>query len=231
MHPKYIFLLLFLPVILSNNITAQITHLGLDMGYGTYEMSENKDVIESAMSANVLQPHCVSNFPGYLFFRPYIEIEYQYLNIGVAYTLLSTGSRYSIYDYSGEYKFDAQITGHTVAAFAETPIYSFKRLKFLVAVESGVIFNNMKLNERFQLTDTYNQQDEYGFESINYFLKPYLKAEYGIWKRLSANIVVGYHKDLKADKMHLEDDDTSVSEFVANWDGIRTSIGIAYRLD
>lgn len=228
MNHKYI-ITIFLLIALSNNLTAQKTNFGFDTGYGTYEMTGIKQTLENSMNMNVLQPHCVSNFPGYLFFRPYLGIEYRYLNIGIAYTLMSTGSRYSIHDYSGEYKFDAQIVGNAAGAFAEIPIYSIKRFKFLIAAESGIIHNRMKLDESFQLTGIYDQHDDYQLTSINIFVKPYLKAEYEIWKNISTNILIGYHKDIIANKMHLEGDNLNVSNFSANWDGIRASIGISYR--
>lgn len=230
MHLKYI-LILFMPLLLLTNSTAQKAYFGFDIGYGTYEMTKNKEIIESYMRSNELQPQCVSNFPGYLFYRPYIGIEAQRLNVGIAYTLMSSGSRYSLHDYSGEYRFDAKNIGHAFSAFAETPIYLLKGLRFLIAAEGGIVYNRMNLNETFQLGDTYNQQDDYDFESFNVFIKPYLKVEYGISKRLNANVSVGYHKDLKANNMHLTEDDMSDSDFVSDWDGIRTSIGISYRLD
>lgn len=229
MNIKYTFSLFSLFILL-NTISAQKAHFGYDIGYGTYKMSENKQFIKYAMSANVLGPHCVSDFPGYLFFRPYLEIEFHYFNIGMAYTLLSTGSRYSIHDYSGDYKFDSQIKGNSFSAFAEIPMYSYNKLKFLIAAESGIIFNKMKIKESFQLQDAYNQQDDYNYESVNFFYKPYLKVEYEIWKRIRTNIIFGYHKNLKANEMNLVGDEMSESAFVSNWDGIRTSIGITYKL-
>jgi len=230
MNHKYI-ILFFSLIVLLNKLSAQKTHFGFDTGYGTYEMTEIKHSFKSSMNANVFKPHCVSDFPGYIFFRPYLEIEYQYLNIGIAYTLMSTGTRYSIYDYSGEYKFDAQIVGNSAGVFAEIPVYSFKSLKILLAAESGIIFNKMKLDENIQLKEIFQQQDDYNLTSNNIFVKPYLKAKYKIWKNLSSNILIGYHKDIFAKKMHLEDDNLSVTELIADWDGIRTSIGISYRFD
>lgn len=230
MNRKYLFLF-FLFIVLSNSLSAQKTYVGFDTGYGTYAMTNIKHVLENTMKTNVLQPHRVSNFPGYLFFRPYIEIEYQYLNLGIAYTLMSTGARYSIHDYSGEYKFDAQIVGNAAGAFVELPVYSIQRFRFLIAVEAGIISNKLKFDESFQVTDIYNQQDDYNLRSINIFVKPYLKVEYEIDKRIRANFLIGYHKDVLASKMHLEGDFSSVSDIVADWDGFRTSVGISYRFD
>jgi len=233
MNRKYI-ILFFLLIVQLNNLTAQKTYFGFDAGYGTYEMTEIKHVLENSMNTNVLQPHCVSDFPGYLFFRPYLGIEYRYLNLGFAYTLMSTGSRYSIHDYSGEYKFDAQIVGNAAGAFAEIPVYSFRRFKFLIAAEGGIILNKMKLNETFQLNDIdqqYNQQNEYNLASNNFFIKPYIKAEYKVWKSISSTISVGYHKDIDEKNMHIEGDDSRKSEFIADWDGLRASIGISFRFE
>ena len=230
MNRRYI-ILFFLFLVLSNSLTAQKTCVGFDTGYGTYAMTDIKHFLENTMNTNVLQPHRVSNFPGYLFFRPYIEIKYPYLNLGIAYTLMSTGARYSIHDYSGEYKFDAQIVGNAAGAFVELPIYSIQRFRFLIAAEAGIISNKLKLDESIKITGIYNQQDDNNLRSINIFVKPYLKVEYELWKSLSANFSLGYHKAIIANKMHLEGDISSVSDIVADWDGYRTSVGISYRFD
>ena len=56
-----------------------------------------------------LRPVCVSNFPGYVNFGAYLGIERKYFDIGAHYTLMSTGSRYSLEDYSGSLTIDALI--------------------------------------------------------------------------------------------------------------------------
>jgi len=230
MKPNYIIAILLL-IALSNNLTAQKEFVGFDTGFGTYEMTHTKHILESAMKTNVLQPQPVSNFPGYLFLRPYFGIEYQYFNVGIAYTLMSTGSRYSIHDYSGEYKFDTQIVGNAFGLFAEIPIYSINRIKLLIAAESGIILNTMKLDESIQITGISHQQNDDNLTSTNVFIKPYLKAAYEIRKDIGVNFLIGYHKDIIANRMHLQSDILSVTDFSADWDGIRTSIGISYRFD
>ena len=225
------FIILFSFILLLNQLTAQKLHLSFDTGYGTYQMTGIKNILEKSMEMNEIQPHCVSNFPGYLFFRPYLTIEYRYSNIGIAYTLMSTGSRYSIHDYSGEYKFDTQIIGRTVSIFAEIQLLSYDDFKLLVATEIGIIFNTMNLSEDIQLSDISHQQNGYNLRSINNFAKPYLKAVYKIRQNVSANISFGYHVDIIANRMHLEGNNSSVTGFYADWDGIRTSIGISYRFN
>lgn len=229
MKHKSVILFFFL-LILLNNITAQKILLSFDTGYGTYQMTSIKNILEKSMEMNAIQPHRVSNFPGYLFFRPYLTIEYQHVNIGVAYTLMSTGSRYSLHDYSGEYKFDTQMIGNAAGIFAEIPLFSSDDFKLLVAAEMGIVYNEMKLSEDLQLTNINPQQYDYNLMSINNFVKPYLKATYKIRQNISANVLFGYHVDIIANKMHLEGNNVSVTDFYADWDGIRTSIGISYRL-
>jgi hypothetical protein len=230
MSRKYIYVI-FLFAAYFNTAYAQKTFVGFDTGFGTYRMDENKLIIESIMRNYSFRPQPVSNFPGYLFFRTYIGIEYQYLNVGLAYTLMSTGTRYSMHDYSGDYKFDTQIVGNSAGVFIEIPVYSFKNYKFYIASEGGLILNKMKLDESLQLIDVYNQQENTNLKSTNFFIKPYLKVDYSIAKNISANIVIGYHKDLVANNMYLVDDNTMVSNFKADWEGIRTSIGVSYKFD
>ncbi len=230
MNRRYLFLFLAL-IALSNKLTAQKKHIGFDTGYGTYAMTDIKQVLENSVSTNVLQPHRVSNFPGYLFFRPYLEFEYKYFNVGIAYSLMSTGARYSIHDYSGEYRLDTQIAGNTAGTYIEFPIYSIQRFRLIIAADAGIIFNKLKFDESLQITGFYNQQESYKLRSTNTFIKPCLKVEYEFGKRTRANFSIGYHKDISATKMHLEGDASSVSDIVAHWDGLRTSVGISYRFE
>jgi len=216
MNRIYIILILLLTP-LSNLLTAQKPNFGFETGFGTYEMTEIKQIIETSMSSNILQPQRTDNFPGYLYFRPYVEAEYRYFNIGLGYTLMSTGARYSIHDYSGDYKFDAQMIGNAAGLFVEIPIYSMNRFKFLIAVESGIIFNKMNIKETLQLYDInqpYQEQTKQSLTSYSFFAKPYLKAEYKIDKSIRSTISIGYHKD--------------ITEYFADWDGLRAGIGISY---
>jgi hypothetical protein len=228
MHIKYLFVLVTF-AILSENTTAQKANFGFDTGYGTYQMTENRQVLKNTMRSIVLQPQCVNDFPGYLFFRPHFEVEFHNVNIGIAYTLMSTGSRYSIRDYSGEYTFDALIKGNSLAAFAEIPVYAYKNLRFLLAAESGIIINQMKIYESLQLQDNFKRQEDNSFKSRNMFLKPYLKAQYKLIGRLNTHITMGYHKDLGSKKMILGGDDLK-SKFVSDWDGMRSGIGMSFQL-
>ena len=97
------------------------------------------------------------------------------------------------------------------------------------SAETGLIINQLKFDESIKITNIYNQQDDYIFRSINIFVKPYLKVEYEIRKNLSANFSVGYHKDVIANKMYLDNDISSKTDLVADWDGYRASLGISYR--
>lgn len=219
MNRKYI-ILVFLLIAQCYNLTAQKINIGYDIGYGTYEMTEIKQIIETSMSSNVIQPHKTDNFPGYIYFRPYLCIEYKHFNLGVGYTLMSTGARYSIHDYSGEYKLDAQIVGNAVGLFLELPIYTSDRLKFLIAAEGGIILNKINIKESLQLNDIgqpYNEQNNSNLTSYNLFAKPYLKAQYKIAKNINSTISIGYHKD--------------ITQIVADWDGIRACIGICYNFE
>ena len=230
MNRKYI-IIFFLLLVQLNNLTAKKINFGMETGYGTYDMTQTKHILETTMNSTVLQPKCIHNFPGYLYFRPYVGFDYQYFNIGIGYTLMSTGARYSIHDYSGEYKFDAQIVGSAASLFLEIPVYTIHRFKFLIASEGGIIYNKMKLDEFFQLNDIVQQQDGYNLTSDNFFIKPYLKTEYKIWKSISSTISIGYHKDLSAKNMHIKGDNSRTTEFIADWDGLRASIGICFSFD
>jgi hypothetical protein len=220
MKYKHTIIILLLLTALSNQLTAQKTSFGFETGYGTYQMTEIKQLLETSMSSNVLQPQCTSNFPGYIYFRPYVVFEYRNFNIGVAYTLMSTGARYSIHDYSGDYKLDAQIVGNAVGLFLELPLYTNDKLKFFIAAEGGIIYNKINIKEILQLNDIgqpYYDHNNSSLTSKNIFAKPYLKAEYKIAKNINSTISIGYHKD--------------ITQNVADWDGIRAGIGISYKFE
>ncbi len=227
MKSKHVFFVLLFTTIFSNLFCQKIT-LDINAGYGTYSMSQIKESMKDIMVTNYFDPKQVENFPGYVYFRPNIAVNFNFFNVGASYTLMSTGSRYSLHDYSGDYKFDTQIIGNAAGLFVEFPFYTLNKFQLYIATEGGIVFNKMKLEETLQLYDLYNNVYNETFLSKNFFIKPYFKLEYKFRKNISSNINIGFHKDINENKMYFKANKSRKTDFVANWDGLRASIGISY---
>lgn len=222
-------------LLVSSNLTAQKINFGVDMGYAGYQMSENKALIDGIMASNPLHPQRVENYPNYLFYRPYVSFARKMMTWGVDYTLMSTASRYSIHDYSGDYKFDTKIVGNSAGIFLELPVNPDDKLKIFIASELGYVFSRLELHERLELYNiAENNVSNYQefLVSNSFFVKPYLKAEVPILWKISSFFSIGYYVNLGKIPMKIENKlSANQTPFVANWNGFRLSAGLQLSLD
>jgi hypothetical protein len=231
---RNVVILLFLTVsLLSNRLAAQMSHIGLETGYGEYNMYNISSILEDAMESNYLKPVCVSNFPGYVYFRPYLGIERKHITIGGHYTLMSTGARYSIEDYSGSYRFDALIVGNAFGLYGETPLYKTTFMRFYAGVEGGIVLNKLTLNETFRMDEVYEADElneETVLESNDFYVKPYFKFEYTPLNNLGVSLSVGHYFDMTDNNMRLADSYFDETNMHVDWFGLRASLGVTFRL-
>lgn len=226
-----IFLLLSVSL-LPNRLAAQMSHIGLEMGYGDYSMHNLSSILDETMSSQQLRPVCVSNFPGYVNFGAYLGIERKYFDIGAHYTLMSTGSRYSLEDYSGSLTIDALIVGNAFGLYSEVPLYKSSFMRFFLCVEGGIVLNDLTIEESFRMDDAYGGGEMFersGYESSDFYIKPYIKMEYTALKNLGVFLSVGEYIDLTSNNMHEKGSFFDKTTLVVDWLGIRASLGLTYR--
>lgn len=222
--------------LLISDVSSQGVNISLETGIGTYSMADLKSFMTASTSENPLEPVMVSYFPPYLFFSPSLSFGIKNHNIGTRYTLMSTGARSSIKDYSGEYRFDGTVVGNGFSLFDEIYVYRTPMFGLLVKLDIGGVYSKLKLQEFFQLTDVEQVNEDYRFYSINLYTLPGLKFSYNFYDSFSLFASAGYHIDILRSPLYLEESSRNMylvgdraRKIKANWDGIRAGLGVSYR--
>ncbi len=231
---KHIIYLIFL-IQLSNNLNAQTIKLGFETGIGNYQMTYLKSVINSAVENNTLQPKIVTNFPAYLYYQPSISFCKETHNWGFNFTLLSTGARASIRDYSGEYRFDNTVVGYAPGFFEEFRIFRIKDLSLFLRADAGILSSSIQFKEYFKVNSQTYIDDSWKVICYGLFTKPSIKATYSLSNKLNFEADLGYHFDLYNGSFHSETDPITYFRHAffqsgnkLSWNGFRFGLACTY---
>ena len=194
----------------------------LNIGYGTYSMTELKESRDKSVERLPFDAKVVDDYPGYLYFRP--EINFIFRNgasfgLGLGYN--STGSRIAYSDYSGEYEADLIVSAYSVRLIMGG--YFINKIKYGAGAYFQIEPNHSqyKVEEYIRIYDD-TQYDQYETVNYNINLELGLNSYYQISNRLYGNFNAGYSfyeiYDLFNDKAPTMD-----------WKGLRISIGVSYK--
>lgn len=168
-----------------NGVVAQKTIYDFEIGLGSYQMSDLKSIMTEGISANVLEPAVVTNFPPYLYFSPSVTYLEEFTRWGLNFTLFSTGARASIRDYSGEYRYDNVVVGFAPAIFLERPMYMNKKIATYFHVDLGAVYSTLNMEEYLKVYESELLNQTLDAMSWNVFAKPSLKVLYPINKHVN----------------------------------------------
>ncbi len=221
--------------LLISDVSSQGVNISLETGIGTYSMADLKSFMTASTSENPLEPVMVSYFPPYFYFSPSLSFGIKNHNIGTRYTLMSTGARSSIKDYSGEYRFDGTVVGNALSFFDEVYVYRTPMFGLLVKLDVGGVYSKLKLHEFFQFNDIEQLDQSAEFYSVSLYTLPGVKFTYNFYDNLSLYASAGYHIDILKSPLFLEDSKINIflmdgknQEVKVNWDGVRIGLGISY---
>ncbi len=219
------------------NVEAQTVKLGFESGVGTYLMSDLKNYMSETISGNILQPKIVTNFPPYLYFQPSISFCNEKSNWGFNFSIMSTGSRASIRDYSGEYKYDNKLAAFAPAFFEEYQIYNNNQVSVYFHASVGMLYSKLHMSEYFKVNNEEFQDLSIDLMSIGFFAKPVIKATYPINRNLNIEGNIGYHFDIHNGAFVENTDPVTYFRYALfhyglkpKWNGIRLGLGCVYKL-
>ena len=228
---------LFLLVILSFWFTsskAQNIKLGLQTGYGFYNMSSLKDVSKNALNQLPFEAKIVSDYPPYFYYQPTIRFSKNNFEYGITYLFQTTGSRISSKDYSGEYRFDTKINSNGPGIFIDGIIADNKDFETGLFLQAGINLSKLKVNEYLQIDSLTNSTD-YKFTSHSFYLEPGINFSYSI-NHICFELNFGYHKEMS--RINFSQSGSNSNEIPLKtdflegdmWDGFRLGITFSYIL-
>lgn len=128
-------------------LSAQTISLSAGAGTGTYNMKQLKHLNEVLQGEMPFETKVVSDFPPFLNYSASLKVRVNNFRYGLEYSYLTTGSRVSAKDYSGEYLLDMTLNGHSAGLSAGYVIPSSGKPEFSFSGVTGVIFTGLRIDE------------------------------------------------------------------------------------
>ena len=232
MKRNMLLLLLLCPL---SFISGQEVFFGLQSGIGWYKMEELKYFNSGINKSSSIESRLIDDYPPYIYFQPYVSLNWERMEVGICYSFHSTGSRYSLQDYSGEYLFDTRISSEGPAILFNFRIIQLSSFRFLVYNEIGLQKTKMVLDESLYLGSDEVFDESYKFTSTDFYWEPGVKVGYPV-ASLLFEVNVGYV--LQSDGDGLEFQGARNKGFLqvagenvhAGWNGLRLGLTIAINL-
>lgn len=201
-------------------------------GLGTYSMSDMKDMDRFIVDQIPLPLHETKKFPAYWFYKGALLFNVSNnFSFGPMYAFHSTGSRYSLADYSGKYYYDDLIHAHSLGLKFDYSILTNFILNCGVYLDGGMSFSKVQFKEHLELTEIEDQYTDNTYaKATSYFIEPGIYLKYPL-KIIEPGLHIGYlfpilRKGLKEDEseqyLYLPWGEKAKS----GWNGFRLSISI-----
>ncbi|MCX6277029.1 MAG: hypothetical protein NT004_02900 [Bacteroidetes bacterium] len=213
-------LLIFIIVVSFLHLQAQRVELMFSAGLAGYSMGDLKKINADLQVQIPFRTQVTTNFPmtWQLGGHFAVQLSNKY-KIGVLYAWNSTGSRIASSDYSGSYRFDNIVTGHTIGMLNGFRIYDYHSLRVDLEANIGLVASFLKLNEEMNVADTTFSSTTH-YSAFGFFLEPRAVVSYQ-WKYLKAGFFIGYFVN-SGGKIRNEDGEKSTTTI--NWSGLRFGI-------
>lgn len=204
----------------------------LQGGLGSYSMADMKDLDRFITNQITLPLHQTNNFPSYWFYKGALLFNInRNLSFGPMYAFHSTGSRYSLADYSGQYYFDDLVQAHSLGVTFNYLMTTDFNLNWGFYLDGGMSFSKIKFKEHLELVDIENQMNDNSYaKETSFFVEPGICFSYPI-KFIEPGIHIGYlfpvsHKGLKENEseqyFYLPDGEKAKT----GWNGGRVSLAV-----
>jgi len=219
--PRYLlFVLLTIAACLHTH--AQQVELMFTAGMGSYSMGDMKK-LNSGLHAQVpFETKVTTNFPMTLQLGGNFAVQLSKIyKMGIKYAYNSTGSRVAASDYSGSYRFDNVISGHTLGMINSFLLYDHKAFRVDIQTNIGIVASILKINEELHVVDT-TLSSSVHYSSVGVFFEPMTEATYQ-WKYLKAGIFFGYFVNAGG---RIKNEKGERSNSTINWSGFRFGIEI-----
>jgi len=215
----------------------------LNAGYGTYLMSDLKDVQKFVISNNDIALQVTSSFPEYYNYSFRYGKRLKNCYEGFTAGLMSTGARSSLADYSGFIYSDINCQAIYIGYYYQKEFFSTfflnRRLECGYNLNLSIIGSNIDMTDRLNLYDntTENndvvQTNKYTFNAIGIYTEPLLYTRYMFFSRLGIELNAGGGLSLSSPlyyKAYYNSIKINNQNRYVNWSGLRVSVGLICKL-
>ncbi|MFH0755726.1 MAG: hypothetical protein V2B15_00375 [Bacteroidota bacterium] len=229
---------LAIAIALSVSIFAQEVEFELQWGGGNTKMEVLKEYGHFVDRRIPIEAKIIEEYPPYFYYQPQISVHIRRFRVGIANTWQSSGSRYSLKDYSGEYTFDTRIKMNAPALFFGVVINPDNRFQISINNEGGIIVSGLTLSEELTLDSRQVLSESFDFKSTNGFIEPGVRFAYGFGflRAVEAYISLSYLRQFEGKGFHWTDDaeiylyTPACGQINPDWSGYRIGIGLTVNL-
>jgi hypothetical protein len=224
-------------LILAQTAEAQSFKLGLNTGFGTYQMTDLKefqsDAADYYSGFNVKE---VQQFPGYFNYTASAELSLGRINlIGINAGYYTTGGRNHVADYSGEYALNMPVNAYSLGLQYRNIFNTVNKFSFYAQFKGGISFSSLSIDESFTIHQVDSTSSSYSFVNHSFYIEPSLGSFYDLGNNFSVNFSIGYQVDIES-KLHYKDNKEQEAvnfhgePMHTNWTGLRIALGLTYDL-
>jgi hypothetical protein len=234
MKSRVLILLIFF---ISQIAVAQSIKIGLNTGYGTYQMKDLKefqsDAAEYYKEFNIEE---VQQFPGYINYSASLEYSFGTKNlIGLNAAYVTTGGRNHVADYTGEYYLNMPVYAYSLGMQYRRVVTTINKFDLYAQVRGGISFSTLEINESFTIHQVDSTSSSFAFVNHSFFAEPSVGTFYALGKDFSINFSLGYQIDTKSKLYYKDNKEETFLGFdgkpiYTNWSGLRIVLGLSYDL-
>lgn len=235
MRIKIFLIVLFLYV--CSHIHSQVFKIVFESGLGTYSMTDLKEINSEVQKIYPFNTKVVSDFPPYFYYEPGIMLKSGKISLGLVYSFQSAGSRVSVKDYSGEYRYDMKVNSNSPGIYWDVEIWSKNNFELSLYSTFKVAFSKLRTNEYFILLDSLIRNDFYNFRAKTYNCEPGIRLTRSLGF-FTFGIDAGYSVDLYRKAFHKTENKEILlinpgNQMTAkpNWNGFRFGISAIIHLN
>ena len=214
--------ILFLILFICNTLHAQRIELMLTTGMAGYSMKDLKTMNTDVQKYLQFDTQVTDNFPMTIQVGGHFALIFsKNYKLGLLYAYNSTGSRVTASDYSGYYRFDNIVTGHTVGIMNGFLVYGYKAIRLDFQANGGFIASDIKMSETLTVADTTISSAPH-YTAIGFFAEPRVELSCH-WKNLKGGVYLGYFITPGG---KIRNGSGQKSTYTVNWSGLRFGIEI-----
>jgi hypothetical protein len=209
-------------IICSIAVHAQHVELTFSSAIAGYSMGDLKKINADIQEQLPFTTSVTSNFPAT--WQPGGQFAIQATKkykIGVLYAYNSTGSRIASGDYSGSYRLDNIVTGHTIGLVNGFLAFDKTQFRIDILVIAGIVASTLKMDEEVIVADT-TISSSVRYSALGVFAEPRAECSYR-WKFLKAALFLGYFYNPTG---KITNGNGEKSNATINWSGVRFGVEI-----
>jgi hypothetical protein len=215
---KFLYILSFV-VLLYTNSYSQKLYSGLEVGIGSYDMTDLKYFNNQVLINLPFEAKVTENFPMYLYYKGFFKYYFtKTIGLGFNLALHSTSSRISRSDYSGDFTYDNIVYCLSPGVSFDCKLLSISNFKIFIYNELGMEFSRLKIINEFRIFD----QIQTSSESLN---------SYNMYSELGLHFSYFYKYFIISLNSGLSLDIGNKGIPLIQWTGFREGITISYRID